>query len=69
MVECASSALSERFLLPSIKRAHACWLDDEEKEDCTYACKLVSRVHAIVEVCLTGCMCTCKVAHMHARMV
>ena len=69
MVECASSALSERSLLPSIKREQACWLDDEEKDDCTYACKLVSRVYAIVEVCLTGCMRTCKVAHMHAIMV
>ena len=69
MVGCASSALSERSLLPSIERAHACWLDDEEKEVCTYACNWVSRVHAIVEVCLTGCMCTCRVAHMLARMV
>ena len=54
-------------MLPCINRAHACWLDDQEKQDCSYACKLVTRVHAIVQVCLTGCRCTCKVAHMHAR--
>ena len=41
-------------------------LDDEQRQDCTSACKLATRVHAIVQVCLTGCRCTCKVAHMHA---
>ena len=42
-------------------------LDDQQKQDCTYACKLATRVHAIMQVCLTGCRCTCKVAHMQAR--